>query len=215
MEYQICNKKIIIEERTLQGTAYSNTGLDHPDIYSLAIKELETFGDDDVFIDAGANIGLFTLLINKGKVFAFEPTPETYNKLMANCKLNPEKKIFAINRGLYSSEENYDLVIHSLFDGCNKTEARDDGKYCFTTIDGWCEKLLGEKEKVKLIKIDVEGSDLEVLRGAEKVIEEFHPLIIVEVNHMPNKDDVRNFLINKGYVFEERDGNDWVARWKG
>jgi hypothetical protein len=64
------------------------------------------------------------------------------------------------------------------------------------------------EERVALVKIDVEGRELDVLRGMSGLMKESHPKIIVEVIGAAQIEVVRAFLKNYGYEFKE------LERWK-
>ena len=136
---------------------------------------LETFGDNDVFIDCGAHMGLMSILIKKGKCFAVEPNPYAYNKLMNNVRLNKKSNVFALNEALYDKELNY-TIKQELPSGMSKIVIDKKGEkktylgdYLFANIDN-----------IKLIKIDCEDSTLNVLRGLTQTILKHKPILIIE-----------------------------------
>jgi FkbM family methyltransferase len=132
---------------------------------------------NDVFIDVGSNIGLFSLLAAKivgknGKVFSFEPTPETFRWLQHNIFINGIKNISSINIALsnYSGEQEFNIS-HEGFDAWNSFGIPSAGnvieKIHVTTVtfdDFICQNNL---ERIDLIKIDVEGWEINVLKGGQ------------------------------------------------
>ena len=205
MEYQILSEKVTIDEKTLEGTSYLKGGIDHPRLFEFAIGEFEKFEDNDVFIDVGANIGLFSLLIKKGTAIAFEPVPETYFKLVANCRLNSQKNIIPILFALHSEIKRFDILYDPKVDGCNKIVIDEAGTFTTQVLDNLLIK------KIRLLKIDAEGMDFEILRGAEKIIDRFHPSIIIEIDKCDSS-EVTKFLKAKGYTFEFIGGTDLIAK---
>jgi len=152
--------------------------------------------EDAVIFDVGANFGVMTLQYAKlaplGKVYSFEPTHYAFSKLKRNVQLNPElgERIVAVQSFVSSrTSANTDIkayaswkvggaikdVKHSVHGGIAKP-AQDIGA---VSIDDFCEKE-GIK-RLDFIKIDTDGHEFEVLKGAEKVIARFRPAIIFEV----------------------------------
>ena len=130
----------------------------------------------DVFIDVGANSGLYTLLASstvgiEGKVFAFEPSPVPFSRLKENAQLHGKKNIECFDAALSDREEKIKLNIasdgHSAWDsfvgesGAGQTSIRE---VMSTTLD----EFVSEKnllDKITMIKMDVEGWETYVLSG--------------------------------------------------
>lgn len=147
---------------------------------------------DDIFVDVGANIGLFTLIAakrvgSKGKVFAFEPTPPIYKELLENVALNEFKNVRCLQNALSDSEDIRPLFVAADgFDDYNSfakpitTTAFAVEKVTCLTWDSFAvqEDLIG---KVTMMKIDVEGWESRVLQGgASFLLREDAPLLQVE-----------------------------------
>lgn len=136
--------------------------------------------NEGVFIDIGANIGKYSILLGKKrnvKVYSFEPHPTTFNLLKSNAKKNNIKDIHLENFGLGDKRGDIFLYLDPLNPGRNSMEQKLDLKKITVKI-----KKLDDYniKNVKLIKIDVEGFEPCVLRGAEKIIKENKPKIIFE-----------------------------------
>jgi len=140
-------------------------------------------------IDAGACVGEFTVLFDKlvqptGKVFAFEPETRNFQGLIENTK---DGCTTCIRSALSDYCGRGNLHIHRKYQGWHYlTKSKTDSTSDFITgidntevtyIDKFCKD--NEITKVDLIKIDVEGQDLEVLKGAEKTIENNNDIVIV------------------------------------
>ncbi len=135
---------------------------------------------DDVFFDIGSNMGLFSLYAsepvgNKGKIYAFEPTKGIYKRLTENVELNGIKNITTINKGLSDKKGILNLNISDNgHDAWNSFAKISDEYYKstenveVTTLDLFVEEN-GIKE-INLIKLDVEGWELFVLKGGESII---------------------------------------------
>lgn len=170
-------------------------------------------------VDVGANIGSHTLPLakrvgNGGIVAAFEPTAFAYRKLVANVALNPElsrrivplQTMLAGNRGaglapsLFSSwplEKSGDL--HA----AHKGRRMDTSGAAVATMDDVLDRLgIGP---VDFIKIDVDGHEHEVLKGALQTLKSFRPALLMEfAPYLIEKEDFYEMvalLQNAGYRF--------------
>ena len=151
---------------------------------------------DSVFVDVGANIGYFTMLassiITKGSIIAFEPSSLNYNLLSINTKGSIVKsyKIALSNRNghtnLYTNKKSTGW--HSLI---------GSGKHENVKVSKFDDLALGIK-KIDLVKIDVEGHELEVLKGMKKSLLKYCPKVVCEVDRNTEK-RVVNFMMNIGY----------------
>jgi len=159
----------------------------------------------DLCIDAGAFIGLHALELSKlvgnsGKVIAFEPIPFVCECLKKTIEENQIYNIQAVCKPLDSSIDK-ELSFVSDLDGKSAVDIhrRKSFKYRYelksTTLDYYFrDKNL---DKLKLLKVDVEGNEWAVLKGGEGIIEKHRPIIVLET--WPTK---RN--LNKLYVFAEK-----------
>lgn len=148
----------------------------------------------DTFFDIGANIGLFSLhaaevITESGTVHAFEPTPTTFTRLLENIELNGFEKIITPNNlGLSSTSGK--LMLNTSSDGhdawntfSTKSELAFDCQVEMPvkTLDEYMlENNLSAKD-IRLIKMDVEGWEMEVVKGAKKLLEsDDSPVFMVE-----------------------------------
>ncbi|GIV38771.1 MAG: hypothetical protein KatS3mg033_0571 [Thermonema sp.] len=145
----------------------------------------------DTFIDVGANIGLFSLLASKyvgesGRVIAFEPASTAYRRLQENIELNNLKNIQAHQMALSSRDGQAELKVASEgYDAWNSLAKPSSGKVVGSeivptlTLDSFLQKEgVGS---ISLIKIDVEGWEIPVLRGAKELLNLANaPTLIVE-----------------------------------
>ncbi len=164
---------------------------------------------DGVVLDVGANFGLMALrfaqLAPQGQVYAFEPTDYAFGKLKRNLDLNAELaaritpvQTFVSDSAIparpipaYSSwkVDGRPKNVHPIHGGllCAGDSAR------VTTIDELCEAR--QINRVDLIKVDTDGHEYWVLRGAARTLERDHPVIIFEVGMYLMKE--------RGVTFEE------------
>lgn len=142
-----------------------------------------TFGIDEVMIDCGAFTGDTALMFakhcpNYQKIYAFEPDNAIFNQLIENTK---ELKITTINKGVFSKTSTLSFDIED----CGCSNFNKDGKIQIKveTIDNL---LKQEKEVITLIKMDIEGSELEALKGASETIRKYKPKLAICVYHKAN-----------------------------
>jgi len=139
-------------------------------------------------IDIGANIGYLTLQFAsrcpEGFVHAFEPDSETFLKLNQNVVLNPYNniKLFQCALGAITGKAN----LYKLYEsnpGANRIlPGAPDKQVPSETVDVTTLDILAEQVgKVDLIKVDVEGFELFVLHGAQRVIHRHRPILFVEL----------------------------------
>lgn len=146
------------------------------------------------FADVGANIGEMTLIaakrLVKGKVLAFEPMPETFAQLARNVELNRFKTVTLFNHGLFNQDDSLSLYVKedrpfgmvnegvpSLFSTGADQKALAVRLRKFDDVAAEC-----DLKRLDVMKIDVEGAEMMVLRGAENSIRKFRPVIIAEMS---------------------------------
>jgi len=154
-------------------------------IYCRHFEAIErTFLNDflrpgDVFVDVGANIGLFTLIAAicvgpKGRVFAFEPTTATFGRLVDNVRLNDFQNVTSVKLALSDVNGQLDLV-RSIdgFDAWNSLARPTMGKVFSkerVVANAW-DQYAGRHDlvgAVTMMKIDVEGWESRVLAGGKE-----------------------------------------------
>jgi len=146
------------------------------------------------FIDVGANEGLFSLFAARkvgpaGQVIAIEPSSRERRKLEHNLRLNRLSRVSVIPHALGDAVETAALQIANPEHGGHNTLGRfayDEVSAVATeavsveTLDGLAHRLgFG---RVDAIKIDVEGAELKVLRGATDVLRTLRPVLLIEAN---------------------------------
>ncbi len=178
----------------------SNYIYDNNSFYELENLEILNYLplEEGVFLDIGANIGNHTLYFSKilkRDVYAFEPVRENYNLLRKNILINDLKNIktFNIALGMCNSKvtlrQNYQ-------DNSGTWEIVDyTGDIDIIPLDD-----ININKKISYMKIDVEGHELEVLKGAINTIKTNLPLLSIEF-HSGNKfKELKDFLSTLGYV---------------
>jgi FkbM family methyltransferase len=160
----------------------------------LARIFLDAVQPDKDVIDVGANLGFFTCAsakqLKKGKVLAIEPTNGAYGRLIENVALNQVEERVIIFKGLASDQggtsdihyiegmEEYSSIeksVHPAVSGTDMQKISVSAK----TID----ELVNEHGlNPAVMKVDVEGAEGMVFKGALSVLREFRPLVLAELN---------------------------------
>lgn len=175
----------------------------------------------DVVIDVGANFGLYSLPASRwvgseGRVYAFEPLSGNVELLRRNISLNQIENIEIVRHAASNSKKEFirffsDSKDVSLTASLNIPESADFIEVPNVRIDDWCDSMGVVPD---FIKIDVEGAEMEVLRGAEKVIRSRFPRLFIEVhgfalpNFGTNVEEVKGWLLGIGYVETRISGDD-------
>jgi len=145
-----------------------------------------------VVVDIGANIGYYTLLAarlvgEEGRVFAFEPDHYNYRLLCKNIEVNAHRNVIPVRKAIFSKSGKMKLFLDkSNLGGHSLSEANVD-KGASITIDATSldDYFKNTNNKIDVIKVDVQGSEMEVLEGMAntinqnvnlKIITEFWPI---------------------------------------
>ena len=181
---------------------------------------LKFLQEDTNFLDVGANIGYFSLIAGKkcsqGKVLSFEPDPTNYNLLRSNIALNGLNNILPYNLALSDRNENlyfstmgFDQNLGARFTAKETATLKQHSlpqAKTPTQIKAIAFDNFLPNEKIDIIKIDVEGFELNVLRGMKGMLSQQQPLIITEFAPSNLKDIGRiepramfDFVIKLGY----------------
>jgi FkbM family methyltransferase len=155
----------------------------------------------DVFCDVGANIGLFSMIgasvsdshSGTPKIFAFEPTPATYRTLNGNIALNHFTCIETVNTAIGEKAGIATLFLNDTWkDGMNALAKpqRDDSNVVsevevpVVALDMFLQNR--GITRIDFLKIDVEGAELAVLKGARRLLESSPECIVMFECYVPN-----------------------------
>tara|TARA_B100000614_G_scaffold262915_1_gene301221 strand:- start:40355 stop:41050 length:696 start_codon:yes stop_codon:yes gene_type:complete len=158
---------------------------------------------DSVVLDCGANIGNHSVFwgAHCKEVHAFEPFPEAFKILKQNVRDN-NVPVICYNKLLRHSSGKCSLQKAAGYYGSNRFVNDPQGKYEAVTLD----EVLDESIKPTFMKIDVEGDEYRLLKGAERIIRDHHPIIFVEVHCsiQNNLDDlILSYLTEFGYELDK------------
>ncbi len=185
-------------------------------IFDPSQQNLLTLGSaGDTVIDVGANIGATMLALSEkvgsqGRVIGFEPDPCTYEKCNFHLQSNGYENAEIHPLGLGATTSSKRLRVRSEKNqGMNQIvpeDCKSQGTQIeITTIDSFVANR--GLERIDLIKIDVEGYESEVLKGARETIGRFCPKLFIEIDdanlkdHNSSPEAVLAFLRPFGYRF--------------
>jgi len=162
-------------------------------------------------LDVGANIGYFTLLFSKlvgknGKVSSFEPQIGIYEQFKKNLKINQIKNVNSYNFGI--SNKNKKVVLYKDPKNLGNSSVYKLQKEFVKEKVEFKNPLNLINHKIDLIKIDVEGYELNVLKTLLPIIDKYKPVIIFEfsskhLNKIGKNEDkkILNFLRKINYDY--------------
>ncbi len=139
----------------------------------------------EVFVDGGTYDGMTSRRFadwcggDYGKIFAFEPDKDNYDRLMEALKKDPVRDMQVFNRGLWNEETTLRFMAKGT-QGSGISDGEDCIEIQTISID---EALQGER--ASLIKLDVEGAEYETLLGAKETIKKYHPRMAISIYHKP------------------------------
>lgn len=160
-----------------------------------------------IVLDVGANFGWFTLIMSglvgpEGRVYAFEPEPTFRKRLERHLYLNEIHNVIARHEALWDTNAMKSILkegppYHSsaIIKDPEHVGNHDTVACCMRLDD------LGIEAKIDFIKIDVDGCENKVLRGAQETIRRDRPIIAIEIMIDYRGRQAMNFLLNRGYKF--------------
>ena len=167
-----------------------------------------------VAVDVGANIGFMTMHMatavgTSGRVFSFEPTSWTYDKLAANLALNVMPQVVTERGALGAgSATHVDLMVPYSYPLVGDRPVMRDTIVITTLDDYFAQHPI---ERLDLIKCDTDGWEMDVFEGAMETIRRFRPALILEVDqfglaeHGRSAGELIALLRGAGYQFFHED----------
>ena len=151
---------------------------------------IDSLTEDETFIDIGAHIGLYTLpaaiKLKKGRVYAFEPASSNYNILKKHIKMNSLSNVEIFNYLVGDKEKSVTFYECNNLVNPKNSIVKVDKTSSFEPITKQQISLdtffLGKNIHPNVIKIDVEGAEILVLQGAEKIITKTKPKIYLSIH---------------------------------
>ena len=216
------NRDVTIAEGIGTGLRF-NSANSNPE-YGLGLNEMpvqEAFGrylhEGGVFYDVGANVGFFTVIGARlvgpaGQVHAFEPVPENAAAVQHNCDLNGMKQVTVWETAVSDTNGTGELQLAHHSGGASLSVAAPPPDYKGTisinliTLDDFVGQQRGAPPS--FVKIDVEGAEINVLRGMTHTIQTYKPTLIIEIDDgepaefQRKKELCITFLAELGYKIE-------------
>jgi FkbM family methyltransferase len=192
-------------------------------IYFFGVYEESTvrwfrqrLGAGMVVLDIGAHVGQYSLIAASavgpsGRVHSFEPSPVNFRRLAANLEMNEFRNVQVHQLAVSDTAGEATLFVPS---HNNQGEAslqadQDDAQHVkveCVTIDQWARSAdLGSPARIDLVKIDVQGLEGKVLKGAQEAFLRFRPVIVCEFEERflrgmgSSSVDLKTRLIENGY----------------
>ncbi len=191
---------------------------EHYEPFSAALVS-ELVNQGDVCIDIGANVGSYTFLMAdstgpEGKVFAFEPNPDLYNLLLDSVELNQASSFICVDNKALSSKSGEilkfyisdnprnsgtsSLVNHGVF-------VSEENFILVETISLTDYFRMNLIDKCKILKIDVERAELEVINGMTSLLKEQKvDYIILEQIAGSESQELLHLLNYTGWLINEK-----------
>lgn len=196
-------------------------------IYDLVVTEVlwRLIESNETAIDVGASLGYMTNIMAKkvgktGKVWCFEPNPEVYKELSENVvswqatldwnQINTQQIALSNQSGVgvlsVPTNNREEAALVSTPDLQNQENISENYTVTLTRLDD----ILKKNSQIGLIKIDVEGHELEVLQGASGLISKQQIRDIIYEDHSGYPTPVSKFLEQHGYIIFRI----WKGFWK-
>ena len=146
----------------------------------------------DIVIEVGSNIGTHTLalskIVNKGRVFAFEPQNVVFQNLCANISINSITNCFCVNSALseIKGEElyfpNYDFTKENNYGAMSFLKTSKSDYTIQANVDSLDDRF-SDLNTLKLLKTDTEGMEVNIIKGGVDLIKRTKPILYLE-NHV-------------------------------
>jgi FkbM family methyltransferase len=199
----IGRSKLLIEKGMSSAEIQLFTGLYD---FGEMLFMLHVLNEDDLFVDVGANVGVYTVLASgvKGcRSISCEPVPGTFIHLLNNIAINQiGNKVKALNIGL-SDKSGFLHFTKNYNSALNHVQLGEEGGQDNIKVEVDSLNHLLEKENPIILKIDVEGFETMVINGAKDVLKkESLKAIIIELNGLSNKYGFNDEAIHQSILDE-------------
>ena len=214
---KVLGNKIYLQKHSFVSRCLVRRGIHEETLTKFAINAIKK---GDVVLDVGANIGYYTLIFAKivgenGHVFAFEPEPSNFDLLKKNVMVNNYRNTSLEKIAISNKNGNTKLYLNKANAGEHRIYLSNTAKNNFLNVEM---KTLDEyfknnsiRDKISFIKMDVEGSEIGVIKGMNSILEnkkltimlEFDPVQIK--NYGASPEELLNILANQGFSFSYED----------
>lgn len=174
---------------------------------------VNNLGPGDVYVDVGANIGTLALLAarrvgNQGLSVAFEGNPRTFCEMLGNIQANDAQLVSCLCA--VGDRIEFTTFTDGSADDQNRVDRGGPIAVYMTTLDAVLPGIL-ETRRIRLLKIDVEGYEYFVLKGAQGLLDRVDTIYfeisdpMLEANGATSS-DLLSFLREKGFAVSYPDG---------
>jgi FkbM family methyltransferase len=162
-------------------------------------------------VDIGSHVGTETLLFSQwvgsgGKVTSIEPDPINFKMLTANVGVNGLSNVQLVNAAIYGESGLFEFIngkgVCSRMVDNRAASINGPGTISSMQTHTLDELFADKQPAVDLVKIDVEDSEVEVLRGATGLLREQQPFVVVELHSFQSAKGCAKLLLNAGYQLE-------------
>lgn len=195
------------------------------DKLSKVLRATGRTAGDSVYCDLGANVGMYSLWFSRmnptGKIFSFEPLPQTMVRLKDHLEINHIKNVVPLQM---ACSNEVGKIAFFVGDGAHEVSSllsdwADNGgkaekiEVATTTLDAFFSD--GKNgEAPDFIKMDIEGGGVYALKGCRQIIEKKHPLWMVE-SHTPEEDRAISDMVTQfDYQAYRLNDSKWVKDLK-
>lgn len=153
---------------------------------------------NDIVIDAGANIGIFSFLAStktNNKIYAFEPFSDVANYITKTKEVNNLNNLRVVKLGLgaRNEEKKFILTKSTLERTASLVKPGKQVEVSIVSLDSWVKN--NNILKIDFIKADIEGMERDLLEGAKETIKKFKPKLSLCTYHLPDDPEVLEKLI--------------------
>ncbi|VVM06958.1 hypothetical protein MAMC_01375 [Methylacidimicrobium cyclopophantes] len=164
------------------------------------------------FWDVGANIGFYSVLAGRlvgpeGRVLSIEPDPENAERLCAAVERNGLRNVEVVRAALASREGTMALERRGAMSRLRESNEKTAGAEAISVAVFRLEKLAERFGAPDVVKIDVEGAEIEVLRGVGPLIRERKPVFLVEFHSEELLGEARKLFAD--YALDRIDQDHW------
>lgn len=187
----------------------------------VEMRFLDSLSGDsiDIAVDVGAAMGSYSWILNRKskQIFSFEPG-ERYGRNLERCVFGSRIRVVKAAVGsvygvvnMYTPGSDTNALHSATLSKSNPVSSRaeaDIRQVEQVTLDGFFTNRIHSDQCVDIIKVDVEGYELEVFKGAESLISLHHPLIFCEIEERHNVEYEKIFQLlrsagYRSYVFKD------------
>jgi len=195
------------QDRLIYDTVFNGSGYE-PGVTKLLSKLI---GKGMTFVDIGSNSGYYTLLAasrlrGSGRIIAIEPQRRVYERLKANVRLNRIRNAKMLNNAAYSRSTMVEIGIPQWGDAESSIDypnAKGHERIRAITLDSVC-------KRPDVIKIDVEGYELEVFQGMHEGLKHVKHIVFEQnmrrlLERGMDPDSVINYIKKQGFKMHDAD----------